>query len=145
MNHVPTVYLASPIKRHAMWREWKRELSPSTFNIVSTWHDYENIEELELDATQCTVGWEKNRLQILEADHLLVFANDGDFLNGTLVEIGMALGDNEGTHIHLVGTYPWGSWRFFNQIRTYDTLHDALLEISGNAFHYKEHLDNDPS
>ena len=142
-----TVYCASKLNRHPMWREWKAELSPSVIRIVSTWHDDPDVETLELDAKQCMFGWQANRRQILSAEHLLVFGTADDKLQGTLVEIGMALASDKYPKIHLVGSFDWGSWRFLDDVAIYATLHNALTAITGAPMHHpvKEHLLHDPT
>jgi hypothetical protein len=56
-----------------------------------------------------------------------VFGHKEDALQGTLIEIGMALAMD--LPIHLVGTFPWGTWKFNESVHIHETLHDALVAI----------------
>jgi hypothetical protein len=86
-----------------MWREWKKELRP--LSIVSTWHDNPTVIWDENDLTKVLDGWRLNRMQILhKAEHLLVFGDLDDPLNGVLVEVGMALAMS--LH-HVSGAWRW--------------------------------------
>ena len=130
-NHKPRVYCASKLMHSFMWRNWRDALD--CINIISTWHNDPEIESKETDVDQCIAGWKDNRLQILhEADHLLVYANRHDRLNGTLVEVGMAYAMN--IPIHLIGTFPWGTWRHSDLVHVHSSLSDALIVIVNYAF-----------
>ena len=140
----PRLYLASKLHRAGWWREWKRELSPSMFNIVSTWHDNTTVEADEANTTACEDGWRDNRMQILHAtDHMVVYGSKTDALNGTMIEIGMACA--MAIPVHLVGTYPWGTWTHLPNVTVHPSLHHALSSIIGRPMHFpvKEHLSND--
>ena len=123
---LPRVYCASKLRHSFMWRNWRSGLS--CISIVSTWHDDPDVEAKEADPHACMMGWRTNRLQILHmTDHLLVYGNKYDALNGTLTEVGMAMA--MAIPIHLVGTYPWASWRHFDGVTVHDSLDAALTSI----------------
>jgi hypothetical protein len=112
-----------------MWQNWTAGLA-GVIDIVSTWHSLGLPENDELVAPAlCRSHWNVNYSQIARAQHLLVFADEYDKPNGTLVEIGMALAT--GKPVHLVGTFPFGSWRHLKLCHRHNTLHDALLDITG--------------
>jgi len=132
MNDPKRVYCASKLFRAKLWRDWKSNLSPRDFTFVSTWHDNENVEKDEQDYMKCYEGWTKNIHQILDADHMVVFANDGDRLNGTLVEIGIALSHH--VEVHLCGSFQWGTWRFQDVVAPpWKSLYHAFNDIYGKA------------
>lgn len=134
MTHTPRLYCASKFHNAFMWRNWKEHL-PNVIEIVSTWHDNLNIAADDLDENICRREWIKNRTQILySAEHFLAYGSRNDALNGTLVEIGMALAAD--MNVHLVGTYPWATWRHMRQVKIHQSLHHALLNITKS-----EHID----
>ena len=124
--HRPRVYCASKLRHGFMWRNWRTGLA--AIDIISTWHDDPDVIVKEADVDLCRTGWTANRMQILhQADHLLAYGNGYDTLNGTLVEIGMAYALN--IPIHLVGNFPWGTWRHSESVFVHDSLDAAVLAI----------------
>lgn len=124
----PRIYCASSTTHAAMWREWTDALRPR-IDIISTWHELDFPLE-EQNAAVSAVHWKENIRQILfDADHLLVYATADDHIQGTLVEVGLAIGN--GLPIHLIGTYPWRSWRHSAFIHVHSSLHAALVTITG--------------
>jgi hypothetical protein len=139
------IYFASKLHRAPLWRAWATELSPTQFEVCSTWHDSLTVEADESNKALCIEGWENNIKQIERATCVLVYGNAGDALNGTLVEIGLAI--ESGAHIFLVGTYPWGTWRHLPFVHEYPTIHAAFGGITRSEFYFpvKEFLLNDPA
>jgi nucleoside 2-deoxyribosyltransferase len=128
----PRIYCASKLRHAPVWRQWKTELH-DTLDIVSTWHDNPNVEVDEADSAKCYAGWHANRMEILHAaDFMLVFGMKKEPLNGTLIEVGMAIAMNIPTY--LVGDYPWGTWRYMNPVVECDSLHTALTDITGALY-----------
>lgn len=121
----PRVYFASKLRHASMWREWKAAAVP--LNVISTWHDHEKLDEHDRDA--CYVNWQHNRIQLIHsADLIIAYAERDDPLNGTLVEIGIAVARE--LPIHLAGGFNWGTWRHFPFVKVYPTLHDILFAIT---------------
>ena len=149
MNDPKRVYCASKLFRAKLWRDWKSNLSANDFTFVSTWHDNESVEVDEQDYEKCYEGWAKNLHQILDADYMIVFANDGDRLNGTLVEIGFAISHN--VDIQLVGTFQWGTWHTLDTVYFQRSVWHAFNAIyaspKGFPLYYptNKELINDPS
>lgn len=120
----PRVYLASKLRHAQMWRDWK-DILP--INVVSTWHDHAKLDETDSEA--CRINWQANRAQLLwRAEHLIVYAEPQDVLNGTLVEIGIAA--SRPISIYLVGDFNWGTWRHLPCVIMGLSLHDTLLAIT---------------
>jgi len=117
-----------------MWREWVKELKPNV-TIVSTWHQSESIEGDDKNSAIASASWRSNYLQITDGnvDYFLAYADADDPIQGTLVEIGMALA--AGLSVYLVGTYPWGSWKHLPFIYPHERLHSALLSITKAKAH----------
>lgn len=120
----PRVYLASKLRHAPMWRDWK-DILP--INVVSTWHDIEKLDENDHEA--CRINWHANRAQLLwRAEHLIVYAEPEDHLNGTLVEIGLAA--SRPIPVYLTGGFDWGTWRHLPSVAMHPSLHDILLAIT---------------
>lgn len=125
----PKVYCASSTAHAAMWREWSDALRPR-IDIVSTWHQSPSVEADEINEAICAVAWKENIRQITnDAHHMIVYANEGDRLQGTLVEVGMAIAMS--MPIYIVGDYRWGTWRYCRFVYPHFTLHEALMAIVG--------------
>lgn len=130
----PKVYFASKLYRAANWREIKSALKGS-INVVSTWHDDPKVLEKDQFPKYGRQNWIRGRHEIIAvADWLIAYAMEGDPLNGTLVEIGMAIGHN--IPVILVGTYPWASWKYSEEVVEIDTLHHAFLHITQGEFRH---------
>ena len=126
----PKTYLASPLYHAPMWRDWKT--ANIGINIVSTWHDSLTIETDDKDRPSAVTGWRKNFVNLVRCKYLLAFAHTGDQPNGTLVEIGVGI--SKFKSIHLVGGFPWGSWKYSPYIHEHDSLHTALLAIKKDHY-----------
>ena len=122
------VYCASPWRRASMWGTLKFP----QINVVSTWHHREMLDTVS-DATAlpevCRAHWMLDFAEIRQADHLLVYAEHKDRPNGTLVEVGYALGHD--MPVHLVGNFLWGTWRYDPLVQHHATLREAVARISG--------------
>jgi hypothetical protein len=113
---------------------WRRRgdstiLGPEV-SIVSTWHDTDILES-SLEAYQITTEWELDLQQIRKADVLLAYAEFNDRPNGTLVEIGYALGHE--MPIYLVGNFRWGTWRYLPNVHPTASLREAVIAITTGA------------
>lgn len=84
------VYIASKVKHAPKWRRLRDELSDGHVQIISTWIDEagpgETTDRGDL-ALRCIQ-------EASEADILILYAEEGDFLKGALVECGAALAFN---------------------------------------------------
>jgi nucleoside 2-deoxyribosyltransferase len=81
------------------------------------------------DPDICRAHWELDLMEIRQADALLVYAEHKDRPNGTLFEIGYAIGHD--TPVALVGNFEWGTWRHLPLIEHYASLRLAVEAISG--------------
>ena len=136
---LPRVYCASPLHRSHMWQTLASTPPFTNINIVSTWHNNNNVENEEDDPAAAFIGWHNNLRDIKWADHILAYAEFSDKPNGTLFELGYA--HSIGRPIHLVGNFKWGTWRLLPSIHHHDTFRDAIDHI----VHSKEFASNDPT
>lgn len=122
----PLIYLAAKIHRIQMMRFIAEDIrSDWGLDVISAWHDGEIIDDTSAPA--CRAGWEMNRAQVLGADLLLAYGTKDDPLNGTMIEIGMAVGRN--IPIYLVGNYPWATWTSLNNVKKLEHFPAARAEI----------------
>ena len=124
---LPRVYCAASIHRAKLWRSRPHDME-LRLEILSTWHDSPTLLTDENDGAVCIDAWDRDIKQILRSEHLLVYAERKDRLNGTLVEIGVAY--SNAIPIHLVGNYKWGTWRYLPRVYTHTTIHEALDAIT---------------
>lgn len=76
---------ASVPERGTMWRQLRAE----GVDITSSWID----EDSEGQTADLTELWDRIESEIRKSDHLVLYAEDGDFpLKGAFIEVGMALG-----------------------------------------------------
>jgi nucleoside 2-deoxyribosyltransferase len=118
----PLIYLAAKIHRiHFIYHLAKEVRTNWGLDVISAWHDGKILDDINEPA--CRAGWEMNRAQVLGADLLLAYGKKEDALNGTMIEIGMAVGRN--IPIYLVGAYPWATWTSLNNVKKFDALPQA--------------------
>lgn len=119
----PRVYFASKLYRAPQWREIKAAME-GMLEVVSTWHDDHEVVSNESNDLLARDGWKANHYDVKQATTLLAHGVASDPLNGTLIEIGMALARL--IPIILVGNYPWGTWRLLPNITQAETLHEGM-------------------
>jgi nucleoside 2-deoxyribosyltransferase len=125
---LPSVYFASKLYRGPQWRQMVKDLS-SCINVVSTWHSDHDVIANEAHDAVALRGWIDNRTQVVKlADYVLAHGIAGDPLNGTLIEIGMAIG--RGIPVVLVGDYPWGTWKLLPNVTHVESLDAAVAFIT---------------
>lgn len=83
MNQEPKIYIASKTKHAQKWID----LRSSGVNIISSWIDEAGAGEtvsMELLAVQCVH-------QSKECDAMIVYREEGDYLKGAFIEMGVAI------------------------------------------------------
>lgn len=114
------IYTASKVFRAPMWQDLRRLFPALVFN--SRWIDIKELEQpgQELDPRAYRNAWINNIEDVASADRLIAYAEAGDPLNGTLVEIGAMLAANyietggypvQKSVVYLVGDYDWKTWK----------------------------------
>ena len=104
MQYNPTIYSASKIWHAKKWLEMRDQ---EGFNIIANWINIpcgskENpTGAKKLTSSQKKVLWTECAEEVVEADLLIAYAEEGDEQRGVLVEIGGAL--SSGTPIYLIG------------------------------------------
>ncbi len=125
----PYVYFASKLVHAPLWRDYKIA-NLGHFDVVSTWHDdLDVIRKDNDDEAACLLGWKQNIVDVGRATHLVAMGAREDRLNGTLVEIGMAM--RRGIPILLTGSYPWGTWRFLHGVMQFPDIVAVLEHLKG--------------
>lgn len=117
----PRVYVASKVFRADMWRALRIDYPKVEF--TSRWIDMNPLDDT--DISKCRDGWIANLEDVARADYLIAYAQEGDALNGTLVEIGAML--LKGGKVFLLGNYDWKTWKHHpNVILCNDAIFTAL-------------------
>lgn len=132
MTLLPRVYCASKWERASMWRVLRHDYFDGRVEIVSTWHDSPTLQVDEAHAKESREGWARDFAQLRKCDHLLVYGEHKDRLNGTLMEVGYCTALER--PISLVGNFPWGSWRHLRHV----TVHSTMKEAVNFIVHHKE-------
>jgi len=78
------IYIASKIHHAAKWRDFRAAGYP----IISTWINYEEA------VTDYKALWDDCINECMNCNILIVYREPGDNLQGSLVEVGVALGNN---------------------------------------------------
>ena len=133
---LPRVYCASKWERAPMWTLLRKLYFDNRIHVVSSWHDSPTLEVDDAHPGSAFTGWTNNLRELKTAEHLLVYGEHKDRLNGTLMEVGYAAALS--LPIHLVGNFPWGSWRHLDNVTEHDTLRAAIEFI----VHSKEFTDD---
>lgn len=93
VNCAMRIYIASKILHAYRWRE----LRAKGFNIISTW-----IDETEANGVQDPCDLAQRCInEAKSADRVILYCETGDFLKGTLMEVGAAL--SVGVPVYVVG------------------------------------------
>ena len=121
----PRVYCASPAHRFKMWNT----LDLPGIRIVSTWHTNSLLADHEADPQWCREAWERDTMEIRQADVVLAYAEHKDRPNGTLFELGYAVAMD--TPVALVGNFEWGTWKHLPLVTHYASLRLAIADITG--------------
>lgn len=121
------IYTASKVHRADMWKGLRYLFPAIVFG--SSWIDSTELEKPNepFDPIACRRGWVNNIKDVVDADKLIAYAEAGDDLNGTLVEIGAMLAANEietggypveKSVVYLVGDYDWKTWKYHPRVHT---------------------------
>ena len=120
------IYCASPFHRASMWRNGT--VVPPSIEIVSTWHDHDyGLTEPTLTADDFAQHWLTDLREIRQAHLVVAYAENRDRPQGTLVEIGAALG--QGKPVILVGNYTWSNWSHHPLVNHFLTFREAFASI----------------
>jgi nucleoside 2-deoxyribosyltransferase len=120
------IYCASPFHRAAMWTNGS--VVPPGVEIVSTWHNHPHgADEPALTSIDFAQHWLTDIREVKQAHLLLAYAELKDRPQGTLIEIGAAIG--QGKPVILVGTYPWSNWSYHPLVHTFATFREAFDSI----------------
>ncbi len=104
MQYRPKIYSASKIWHAEKWLEMRDK---ENFNIISNWINIpcgtkdNPTGAKKLTNTEKRVLWSECATEVVEADLLIAYAEEGDEQRGVLVEIGGAL--SSGTPVYLIG------------------------------------------
>lgn len=118
------IYIASKTK-HA--EKWRRLRDDQQYRIVSSWIDEAGAGETKdkSDLAQRCIR------EAYEADILLLYAEEGEYLKGAFIELGAAMAFN--TPVCIVGPALPDSSAFLSHphIYRFDNVDDALTFITG--------------
>jgi hypothetical protein len=135
LKNCPPIYMASRASvpaRPALWNKLRDEVG---WNIVSTWHNPENMDQDRLDMRSL---WRVIPSEIALCHVVVLYVEQGDLpLKGAFIECGMALalgkpvivvypniGDREHLRKHL------GSWISHPQVVVTDRLETAIYILT---------------
>lgn len=112
----PQVYTASKVFRAPMWCDLRATYPAIQF--TSRWLDIIALDDDNV--AMCERGWQHNIEDIQSSTHLVCYAEAGDPLSGTLLEIGGALTQN--LPVYLIGSYDWKTWKHHHLVSLVSTL-----------------------
>ena len=104
MQYKPTIYSASKIWHSEKWLEMRDQ---EGFNIISNWINIpcgskdNPTGAKKLTTAEKRVLWSECAEEVVKADLLIAYAEEGDEQRGVLVELGGALSSN--TPVYLIG------------------------------------------
>ena len=80
----PKIYMASKVKHFQKWIDLRNK----GYNIISTWIDEAGPGQTKDKSELC------NRVidEVKNCDFLIVYTEEGEFLKGALIEMGIAMG-----------------------------------------------------
>jgi nucleoside 2-deoxyribosyltransferase len=125
-NRVLSIYFASLIKHAKVGKYLSAEWNE--FEWTARWPHLTGKVQSEMPFAK--VFWEMDAADIRKAEIVLVYAESGDNLRGTLVEAGIALG--QGKSVIVIGdNQSYGSWQYHPLVHRADDLTAArqLLRV----------------
>jgi hypothetical protein len=119
------VYLASKSK----WHEFVAALGAAGLSLSASWPYWRYNREP--DAEPSSEAWREHAIacvdQVSDCDVLILFVAEGEQHLGSLIECGVALGNNK--QIFLISPHPWMFLRSHPNVRSFETLADAVLAV----------------
>ena len=122
MNKKPKIYMASKVKHFQKWIDLRNK----GYNIISTWIDEAGPGQTKDKSELC------NRVidEVKNSDFLIVYIENGEFLKGALIEMGIAMGF--GIPIFTVGQVlkPDSVFTYCSLIHQFNSIEESLNQIT---------------
>jgi hypothetical protein len=122
------VYTASKISTAALWRELDRSWPHVHFHARWLKHNFKGTTDRQEYAR---AFWREDEIDVQCADTLIVYAKEGEHLQGALVEVGMAIAF--GVPVIAVGDHPdYSTWQFHplvTRVADLKAAYEVLCEI----------------
>lgn len=121
------IYIASKMHHAAKWRELRDDWKRSDLSIISTWIDHDHFED-KATPDDFMIFWITDHADVVDAEFLVLYGEEGDVLRGALVEAGMFLALDK--HVIVVGDNPsYGTWKYHPRVIRVPTLESAKQAI----------------
>lgn len=124
-----SVYVASKLHHAPMWLELFRahQCTKGRIHFTSRWPYL--VGQVEESPGAAKHFWIDDLADLTRADVVLAYAEETDLLAGSLVEVGMALG--QGKTVVLVGeSQQFSTWQFHPLVRRFASITNAMSWIA---------------